>query len=193
MLVSPRNMDIDSLSTILFNDEILGVSFQQFCDVGIHRTGRLLWHRTVRMPWPRTVSPKRKQRKRKTARAKNTRLGNWERISLANSLVMALKCSPQATAFGSMNWFVYICVMSLNKNTIYTLWKFLDLPKDRGKEKEREACSPISTAMDFEPPSVSEPGLRCKQPKKKGEKEPWQQAPAQAPAFCALKFLELPN
>ena len=115
MLVSPRNMDIDSLSTILFNDEILGVSFQQFCDVGIHRTGRLLWHRTVRMPWPRTVSPKRKQRKRKTARAKNTRLGNWERISLANSLVMALKCSPQATAFGSMNWFVYICVMSLNK------------------------------------------------------------------------------
>ena len=59
----------------------------------------------------------------------------------------------------------------------------------RKRKRKRGLRSHFFSAMDCEPPSVSEPGLRCEQPKKKGEKEPWQQAPAQAPAFCALKFL----
>ena len=79
--------------------------------------------------------------------------------------------------------------MSLNKNT----WKFLDLPKDRGKEKEREACGPIF----FRPWTANHPAFRSQDcdasSQRRKEKKSLGNKPLLKPLlFVLLNFL-LPN
>ena len=149
-MVFPRNMGIDCIDIyrpILFTMTFGGVSWKS-------RAGRLPWHRTV--------SPKRKQRKRKKPRAKNTRLENWEQISLANNLAMAV-AHPDCKIL-ILSWVESICsVMSLQLHSLEIAGSSEGQRKRKRRRGLRRFVSPqlsqnipnsvsATTSMDLEAP-----------------------------------------